>query len=476
MILDYYSQYDKGRIIPDHQSQLDSLRNQFCQEIAGATYAKRKNKWFDGKFYAITPTGLFDVGLFGEIYAYATGKLGSSVTITEELKTQIFPNILTKNRSIKSVNNSEYILRDYQESAVIDLLLRGRGIVELGTGGGKTLIMCTLINSLINNNPDIKKIIVITPDLGLVNQTYNDFIEYSPDFSVCKWTGKCDYTDTQVIIGNMGVINARIDTEKWIYEADCILIDECHKLNRKNKIFKVFNQIKTNLKFGFTGTLPKDNIHKWGIIGKIGPVIFKKNSKELRDENYLVNCSVLRCELKYPISLNFSWTKEQEYIINYENRNKFIVKCINNRSGNSMFLVKLRAHGEYMYEYLKNALPNSKVFYVCGDTPVQERQQIIEYMENNNNVVVIAINKIFSTGINIKNIETIFLGASSKSFISIIQTIGRGLRKNLFKKSLVIIDLVDLLHYSKEHSIDRISHYNSERIPYKTVEIPLKTI
>lgn len=477
MILDYCSQYDKGRIIPDHQSQLDSLRNEFCEEISGALYAKRKNKWFDGKHYAITPTGLFDVGMIGEIYSYATGKLGSSVTITEELKTQIFPNILTKTKDIQKVKNEEYTLREYQEEAIKNLLSRGRGIIELGTGGGKTLIMCTLINSLIKNNPDVNKILVITPDLGLVTQTHNDFIEYDPDFSVCKWTGKCDYTpNVQVIIGNMGVINARIDKESWIYEVDCIVIDECHKLNRKNKIFKVFNNIKTNLKFGFTGTLPKDNIHRWGIIGKIGPVIFKKNSKELRDENYLVNCSVLRCELKYPLSLNLSWTKEQHYIINHVKRNKFILKCINNRPGNSMFLVKLRAHGEFMYNYFKMFLPDKKIFYVNGDTPVEERRDILEYMENHNNVIVVAINKIFSTGINIKNLETIYLGSSSKSFISIIQTIGRGLRKNAFKKFLLIIDIVDLLHYSQEHSIDRISHYNTEKISYKTVEIPLKTI
>ena len=87
-------------------------------------------------------------------------------------------------------------------------------------------------------------------------------------------------------------------------------------------------------------------------------------------------------------------------------------------------------------------------------------------MEMDDNVVVIAISKIFSTGINIKNLHYIIFGSGGKAKIKTIQSIGRGLRLHKSKSKLLIIDIGDDLQYGRAHLTKRIAHYEKENIEY----------
>ena len=78
-------------------------------------------------------------------------------------------------------------------------------------------------------------------------------------------------------------------------------------------------------------------------------------------------------------------------------------------------------------------------------------------MEQEDNVVCIAISKIFSTGINIKNLHNIIFAAIGKAKIKIIQSIGRTLRKHASKKRATIFDIWDNLKYGNNHILERLS-------------------
>lgn len=64
-------------------------------------------------------------------------------------------------------------------------------------------------------------------------------------------------------------------------------------------------------------------------------------------------------------------------------------------------------------------------------------------MEKSDNVICIAVTKIFSTGINIKNLHNVMFAAGGKSAVTVVQSIGRGLRLHPTKKMLNIWDLSD---------------------------------
>ena len=88
----------------------------------------------------------------------------------------------------------------------------------------------------------------------------------------------------------------------------------------------------------------------------------------------------------------------------------------------------------------------------------------------------------FSTGINVKNIHTIYLTESFKSEVIIRQSIGRGLRKHKDKKKLVIIDFVDdyrsgkFKNYLYKHAEARQEIYKDQNFPYSVRQIDLNKI
>jgi superfamily II DNA or RNA helicase len=92
-------------------------------------------------------------------------------------------------------------------------------------------------------------------------------------------------------------------------------------------------------------------------------------------------------------------------------------------------------------------------------------------MEERDDVVVVAISKIFSTGINIKNLHYIIFAGGGKAKIKIVQSIGRGLRLHKDKDKLIIVDIADNLKYGQSHMDKRIKLYEKENINFAIKEI-----
>jgi superfamily II DNA or RNA helicase len=87
-------------------------------------------------------------------------------------------------------------------------------------------------------------------------------------------------------------------------------------------------------------------------------------------------------------------------------------------------------------------------------------------MEETHGIVCIAISKIFSTGISIKNLHNVVFAAIGKARIKIIQSIGRSLRLHQSKEIATIFDIADVnLTYGYKHFEERKRLYESEKIP-----------
>ena len=92
-------------------------------------------------------------------------------------------------------------------------------------------------------------------------------------------------------------------------------------------------------------------------------------------------------------------------------------------------------------------------------------------MEEHSDVIVVAISKIFSTGINIKNLHYIIFAGGGKAKIKILQSIGRGLRLHKDKDKLIIIDIADNLQYGYQHFLKRKTLYEKENITHQIKEV-----
>ena len=72
---------------------------------------------------------------------------------------------------------------------------------------------------------------------------------------------------------------------------------------------------------------------------------------------------------------------------------------------------------------------------------------------------------------NIKRIFNLFLIDAGKSFVEVIQSIGRGLRKGRDKNSVRVYDIHSDFKFSKRHAATRKKHYKTKNYPYKESSI-----
>ena len=92
-------------------------------------------------------------------------------------------------------------------------------------------------------------------------------------------------------------------------------------------------------------------------------------------------------------------------------------------------------------------------------------------MKDRSDVIIIAISKIFSTGINIPNLHNIIFASAGKAKIKIMQSIGRALRLHPTKKLANIFDIADNTKYGKIHLTERKKLYDLEKYDYTEKEI-----
>ena len=456
---------------------LNQIREHFSVKNDAAKFARR----FGGRFiparkYTITPAGRFDAGLYRDILQFVTdNNVEDEINYTDTFKQHIKPGY-DKHTPLQL----DLKLRDYQEDIVNRCLKVGRGTVILATAGGKTLTMASLLESIYQQyDKNNFKAVIMVPDRGLVEQTYSDLEEYGVNFSISKWTGDDDLDlSTNVVICNLGILQSSKSDTSWVHHVDLCIIDEVHKVRQGNKINKIINKIHTPHRFGFTGTMPEELMDQWNIIGKIGPVLYEKNSAALREENYIAQVKAQIIDLKYetqpkyvlypsePLTPTKRYRREIDFIINNDFRNNIISKLSENFDKNSLILIDYIEHGEILFDCVQRRCKDKKVYFIRGNVAVEDRDKIRQLMEISDDIVIIAISKIFSTGINIKNLHYIVFAGGGKAKIKTIQSIGRGLRLHKTKQQLIILDIGDDLMYGRQHLQKRIEHYDKEKICY----------
>lgn len=469
IIFDWDSSRRQGKISGSH---FNEIREHFSVKNDAAKFARFRGRYMPARRYAITPAGRFDIGMYKEIKDFITEQQYNVDTVaTSDFNEKAKPS----HREI-DIPKLQLELRPYQRKIVRSCFNNGRGVVILATAGGKTLTIATLLQGYYESVSKDFKCVLIVPDRGLVEQTTNDLIEYGVDFRVSKWTGD-DNLDlsANVIICNIGILQSSKSDTSWLTDVDMCVVDEVHKLRKGNKINKLFKQIRTPNIYGFTGTMPEELIDQWNIIGKIGPIIYEKNSYELRQQSYISDVKVQVLKLEYvgqPIyprdisDPSERYRAELDFIIHNNFRNDILSNLCTRVNSNILILVDYIEHGNVLHQYISKRANDKRVYFIRGEVDIQDREKVKDIMEMEDNVVVVAISKIFSTGINIKNLHYIVFGSGGKAKIKTIQSIGRGLRLHKNKSKLIIFDIGDELQYGMRHLSKRLNHYKTENIEY----------
>jgi superfamily II DNA or RNA helicase len=461
-----------GLIVTD-LNNLALIREKFS--IKNPAHGKR-NKFAPARLYAITPSGKFEIGMLKDLCSYLQS-CQYRYEIDENLKSKFF--VGYSNPVIKTY---KLPYRDHQDKSIKLAVFNGRGVFCIPTAGGKTLIMAGIIESmrLSMNKPDALALVLV-PSIQLVEQTAKDFEEYGVE-KVTKWSGNNipDSDATTIVAGTQILLSEKSDLS-ILDKIDLLLIDETHGLRKGNEINNIIDKIPTNNRFGFTGTLPPVLIDQWNIIGKVGPILYQEKTLDLKDKNYVSDFGIHILEIQHKNIPNFkhnpelpaeAFEKEFDFLIHNERRNEIICNLCNKLKNNTIVMVDRIAHGEIILNKLKETCDSDRpIYFIRGNTEMDDREEIRKLMEQKNDVIVVAISKIFSTGINIPNLHNIIFASAGKAKIKIFQSIGRALRLHPTKTKAFIFDIADNTKYGKRHLFERQTLYETEKYSYETKKI-----
>ena len=117
---------------------------------------------------------------------------------------------------------------------------------------------------------------------------------------------------------------------------------------------------------------------------------------------------------------------------------------------------------------------NSDWVFVSGSMKQQDRQDNYDDVSEMDNKVIVATYGVAAVGINIPRIFNLVMLEPGKSFVRVIQSIGRGIRKAEDKDYLQVVDITSNLKYSKRHLTKRKQFYKEQNFRFKVNKLEYK--
>lgn len=326
----------------------------------------------------------------------------------------------------------------------------------------------TLLTSAIvkyANNLNMRTITIV-PSSSLLKQTHDYIKQFDIPVGMCG-AGKKD--EAQNIVATWQTLQ---NNKSYIKDFECIIWDEVHGA-KAYVAQQIMNEAKNSfMRIGLTGTVPKDPLDKANLTAGFGPVVCDVKAHELQERNILSSININIFELEYEkefINSFIDWHDETDFLqsnIMYQN---FIKTLMSTLTGNTLILMKNIEPAEELSKLLNCTFISSKLH-------VDKRQDKFNEFVYGGNHIAIGTYSLLSTGIDIVHINNLILAPTpGKSFTKVIQSIGRGLRREEGEKEhVMVIDITSNLKFDKKHIKSRKDFYKEAKYPFEQDKISMQ--
>lgn len=457
--------------------------------------------------------GRIPIGMIPRTRDYLKMQYGESVgiSITKEIREMFSPPDGPITREVieeyaKSLNIHDRVtgnplnLFEHQYKLVDMALNRRRCSLFACTSAGKSVSMMVIARYLVEK--EHKKILIIVPSSGLVEQLYSNFYDdYGWDeakehctlihgTSVDKISKKKLEELKQQSIGEETLLkDITISTwqslqrkhDDYFKVFDAVLVDEAHGTRGivlREILSKCVNA--NNFKVGVSGTLPqvkptKENRGRDGSVGlnnanlditdsaefidacniesQLGPVYDVIHLKDLIAAGVLTPAKVNMVYIPYPYSTRYSicyskYKTERALTTGNSSRKHVISMLIDSglhltTEQNTVILYDGIERLHDLHDYLKEKYPQYTYHIIEGEVSAARREEIRGLLENSKGNILIATYGCMKQGVNIKLLHNLVLAEPAKSMYKVMQSIGRVVRKHPEKEIAMVYDLVD---------------------------------
>ncbi len=457
------------------------LSNMFKYEVPYARYlpAVRLGRW-DGKVGFFQLGGSTFINLLPKVLP-ALEELGYDIELNDQREYSTKFNFETVHEDTYSnitwpeghpVAGTPIMLRDYQVETINKFLENPQSIQEIATGAGKTLITAVLSHKV----EPYGRSIVIVPNKSLVTQTEEDYVNMGLDVGVYFGDRKefghkhtiCTWQSLNILMKNTKNQVAPISITEFLEDVICIMVDEVHMAKAdvlKQLLTSVMSHIP--IRWGLTGTIPKEDFEWMSLLVSLGDVTKRIQASELQDRGVLANCNVNVVQLQ-DFGDYGGYQQELKYLLTNKKRLDYISKLCTkiNESGNTLILVDRISAGNELVDRL-----GDKAVFISGATKSDDRKEHYDEIKVADGKIIVATYGVAAVGINIPRIFNLVLIEPGKSFVRVIQSIGRGIRKAEDKDFVQVWDITSTCKFAKRHLTKRKAFYREANYPFQLEKV-----
>ena len=364
------------------------------------------------------------------------------------------------------------VLRDYQYDVVNKFLENPQALQEVATGAGKTITTATLSHLC----EPYGRTMVVVPNKSLVVQTEEDYKNLGLDVGVYFGDRKeLGRTHTICTWQSLNVLDKKSYDDETLSLAEftagvaAIIVDEVHQA-KAEVLTKLLTQNFNNcaIRWGLTGTVPKEAFEFQGILASIGPVINQVSAHDLQERGVLANLQINVLQTT-DVQVFRSFQEEYSFLVTDPTRLAWMANKIKALSlgGNTLVLINRIDTGNKLIELIPEAV------FVSGGMKLDERKEEYDEIKTSDGKIIVATYGVAAVGINIPRIFNLVLIEPGKSFVRVIQSIGRGIRKAQDKDHVEIWDFTSTCKYAKRHLTERKKFYKEAKYPFTITKVNL---
>ena len=352
-------------------------------------------------------------------------------------------------------------LYDYQEEAVAAMLVKDFGILQAPAGCGKTQMgLAMIIQSGV-------KALWLTHTKDLLQQSYSRAAQYvSGDLLGTITGGKVNIGKGITFATVQTMVN--LDLDRYKYEWDMIIIDECHRVagspSKVTQFSKVLSALAASSKYGLSATVHRADDMIKATYALLGPVLYAVPEEAVAGK--IEQVRILRRDTGIPISwecLDTDGTLLYANLIQYLCENSYrnwliAADLLQNKEHYNLILSDRLEHLKTIYSLLPLEMQEQSVF-VHGKSKAKEREQALEDMRAGKKRFLFATYKLAKEGLDIPRLDRLYMATPQHDYAIIVQAVGRIARHFDGKAEPVVYDYVDDIGYCQNQYKKRCTSY-----------------
>lgn len=360
-------------------------------------------------------------------------------------------------------------LYEYQEAAVSAMKRAGCGILQSPCGSGKTQMGIALAARI------GRKTLWLTHTADLLNQSYDRARQYYPEETLGKITGGRVQIGSHMTFATVQTLS-KLDLEKYKYEWDVIIVDECHRVSGTPSGMKMFYRVMSRLaasyKYGLSATVHRSDGLIKSTFAILGDIQYKVPDEAVAEK--IMQVEILRRDTGIMTSRScldtdgtMVYSKLMEYLTGNIARCQIIAEdLVKNQNHSNLILSDRLDHLHLLQNMLPEELKKDSAMIdgrMTSKKAKADRIQALEDMKAGKKHFLFASFSLAKEGLDIPRLDRLYLATPKKDYAVVTQSIGRIARMCEGKEQPVCYDYVDQIGFCENQWKRRKTSYRKAR-------------